>query len=87
MDALLQQLQPYLPLDCLVRSLQKGMLPPQQCLLALLSKVLGYAIIAGATVLKVPQVCMLALQSHMLARIVEDVELCFSMILIRAGFI
>jgi hypothetical protein len=70
MDALLQQLQPYLPLDCLVRSLQKGRLPPQQCLLALLSKVLGYAIIAGATVLKVPQVCMLALQSYMLARIV-----------------
>lgn len=56
MDALLQRVEPYLPLACLVRSFEKGHLPPQQCFLAFLSKVLGYAIIAGATILKLPQV-------------------------------
>ncbi|GAQ86200.1 hypothetical protein KFL_002750170 [Klebsormidium nitens] len=59
MDALLQRVEPYLPLACLVRSLEKGVLPPQQCFLALLSKVLGYAIIAGATILKLPQIILI----------------------------
>lgn len=42
---------------CVLDSLEKYQIPEKDCLLPLLSKSLGYAIVCGSVFLKVPQVC------------------------------
>ncbi|XP_022768714.1 mannose-P-dolichol utilization defect 1 protein homolog 2 isoform X1 [Durio zibethinus] len=48
----------YLGIDfsCAIGSLKSGNLPPKDCLLALISKLLGYAIVAASTTVKLPQI-------------------------------
>ncbi|KAK8642569.1 hypothetical protein V6N13_011908 [Hibiscus sabdariffa] len=43
-------------LSCAVGSLRNGSFPPQECLLPLISKLLGYAIVAASTTVKLPQI-------------------------------
>jgi hypothetical protein len=43
---------------CVLDSLEKYQIPEKDCLLPLLSKSLGYAIVCGSVFLKVPQVCL-----------------------------
>ena len=42
-------------LSCAVGSLRHGQLPEKDCLLPLISKLLGYAIVAASTTVKLPQ--------------------------------
>lgn len=41
---------------CAIGSLRDGKFPDKDCLLPLISKLLGYAIVAASTTVKVPQV-------------------------------
>uniref|UniRef100_A0A1D1ZCC9 Mannose-P-dolichol utilization defect 1 protein homolog n=1 Tax=Anthurium amnicola TaxID=1678845 RepID=A0A1D1ZCC9_9ARAE len=41
---------------CVLRSLRAGSFPDRDCLLPLLSKLLGYCIVAGSTTVKLPQI-------------------------------
>ncbi|KAG4382441.1 hypothetical protein GLYMA_14G085900v4 [Glycine max] len=43
-------------LSCAVGSLRHGQLPEKDCLLPLISKLLGYAIVAASTTVKLPQI-------------------------------
>ncbi|KAE8657072.1 Mannose-P-dolichol utilization defect 1 protein-like protein 1 [Hibiscus syriacus] len=43
-------------LSCAFGSLKNGSFPPQDCLLPLISKLLGYAIVAASTTVKLPQI-------------------------------
>ncbi|KAL4334970.1 hypothetical protein GQ457_07G025180 [Hibiscus cannabinus] len=43
-------------LSCVVGSLRNGSFPPQDCLLPLISKLFGYAIVAASTTVKLPQI-------------------------------
>ncbi|KAL5777695.1 hypothetical protein ACOSP7_010621 [Xanthoceras sorbifolium] len=43
-------------LSCAVGSLRNGKFPEKDCLLPLISKVLGYCIVAGSTTVKLPQI-------------------------------
>ncbi|KAK8581014.1 hypothetical protein V6N13_144065 [Hibiscus sabdariffa] len=43
-------------LSCAIGSLKNGSFPPQDCLLPLISKLLGYAIVAASTTVKLPQI-------------------------------
>lgn len=45
--------------SCLVESYAKKELPGQECILPLLSKVLGYGIVAGSVFLKLPQIYLI----------------------------
>ncbi|OMP03904.1 Mannose-P-dolichol utilization defect 1 protein [Corchorus olitorius] len=47
----------YLGIDfsCAIGSLKNGNFPPKDCLLPLISKLLGYAIVAASTTVKLPQ--------------------------------
>ncbi|PIA56594.1 hypothetical protein AQUCO_00700737v1 [Aquilegia coerulea] len=42
--------------SCAVESLSDGKLPEKECLLPLISKLLGYCIVAASTIVKVPQI-------------------------------
>ncbi|OIW15640.1 hypothetical protein TanjilG_08216 [Lupinus angustifolius] len=42
-------------LSCAVGSLRRGNIPDKDCLLPLISKLLGYAIVAASTTVKLPQ--------------------------------
>ena len=48
----------YLGIDvsCAIGSLRHGQFPEKDCLLPLISKLLGYAIVAASTTVKLPQV-------------------------------
>jgi mannose-P-dolichol utilization defect protein 1 len=46
-------------LSCLMQSVEKYQVPTKDCVLPLLSKVLGYAIIAASVFLKVPQIVLI----------------------------
>ncbi|XWS25568.1 hypothetical protein CRYUN_Cryun27aG0079400 [Craigia yunnanensis] len=48
----------YLGIDfsCAIGSLKNGNIPPKGCLLPLISKLLGYAIVAASTTVKLPQI-------------------------------
>ncbi|XP_031267276.1 mannose-P-dolichol utilization defect 1 protein homolog 2 [Pistacia vera] len=48
----------YLGIDvsCAIGSLQKGQFPEKDCLLPLISKLLGYCIVAASTTVKLPQI-------------------------------
>ncbi|XP_012445250.1 mannose-P-dolichol utilization defect 1 protein homolog 2 [Gossypium raimondii] len=43
-------------LSCAIGSLKDGNFPPKDCLLPLISKLLGYAIVAASTTVKLPQI-------------------------------
>ncbi|XP_078446209.1 mannose-P-dolichol utilization defect 1 protein [Wolffia australiana] len=43
-------------LGCVLRSLEEWKFPEKECLLPLISKILGYAIVAASTTVKVPQI-------------------------------
>ncbi|GMI82660.1 hypothetical protein like AT4G07390 [Hibiscus trionum] len=43
-------------LSCAIGSLKNGTFPPKDCLLPLISKLLGYAIVAASTTVKLPQI-------------------------------
>lgn len=45
---------------CVIGSLQHGQIPEKQCLLPLISKLLGYCIVAASTTVKLPQVYILS---------------------------
>ena len=46
-------------LSCALGSLRHGKFPDKDCLLPLISKLLGYAIVAASTTVKLPQACFL----------------------------
>ncbi|KAF9601798.1 hypothetical protein IFM89_023329 [Coptis chinensis] len=43
-------------LSCVVGSLTDGKIPEKECLLPLISKLLGYSIVAASTIVKLPQI-------------------------------
>ena len=45
---------------CALSSLQSGQIPEKDCLLPLISKLLGYLIVAASTTVKLPQVNAIA---------------------------
>ncbi|KAH9604638.1 hypothetical protein KSS87_018863 [Heliosperma pusillum] len=42
--------------DCVVDSISHGQIPQKACLLPLISKLLGYCIVAASTTVKIPQI-------------------------------
>ncbi|KAL5071848.1 hypothetical protein RYX36_022735, partial [Vicia faba] len=48
-------------LSCALGSLRKGNFPDKDCLLPLISKLLGYAIVAASTTVKLPQALLLCI--------------------------
>jgi mannose-P-dolichol utilization defect protein 1 len=47
-------------LSCAIGSLRNGNFPDKDCLLPLISKLLGYAIVAASTTVKLPQALFLS---------------------------
>jgi mannose-P-dolichol utilization defect protein 1 len=47
-------------LSCAIGSLRNGNIPDKDCLLPLISKLLGYAIVAASTTVKLPQAFFLS---------------------------
>lgn len=48
-------------LSCAIGSLRDGKFPEKDCMLPLISKLLGYCIVAASTTVKLPQVSLLAI--------------------------
>lgn len=62
-------------LSCAFESIREGKIPDKDCLLPLMSKVLGYCIVAASTTVKVPQVSFVILSILELCLMDERYEL------------
>lgn len=76
--------------SCALNSLSNGEFPEKDCLLPLISKILGYGIVAASTTVKLPQVITLLFLIYLLKisscfNWVFDgfVEFCFSLVLLQ----